>query len=126
MTKLTYQIHIDAPREKVWAILADLGAIQNFNPSVSKSYYTSESKEGVGASRHCTLLPTGAVEERIIDWHEGESYTIEIYEGEKTPPFKTNFGRISVKEDGQGSVASMTFEYSLKYGPIGTLGEISI
>lgn len=121
MTTITHEVRINAPKEKVWAILADLGGIQTFNPNVSKSYYTSDSKEGVGASRHCDLLPMGAVEEQVIEWRSGESYTIKITEGQKIPPFKHNFGRLSVKEDGRGSIATMHFEYTLKYGFIGAL-----
>lgn len=47
MTHVSSEIRINAPKEKVWPIIADLGAIQNFNPAVNKSYYTSEVKEGL-------------------------------------------------------------------------------
>jgi hypothetical protein len=121
MNRFSEMIRIDAPKEKVWAKIADLGAIQDYSPSVSKSYYTSESKEGVGSSRHCSLLPFGEVEERILDWKDGEEYTIEIYEGEKVPPFKTAIGRMSVEADGGSSMARFTLEYDMKYGLFGWL-----
>ncbi len=68
MTKIREEIKIQAPKEKVWAILADLGAIHNFNADVRKSYYTSEAKEGVGVSRACELRPMGIVEEKVTEW----------------------------------------------------------
>lgn len=68
MTRFSDEIRIDAPMETVWAKIADLGAIKDYHPGVSKSYYTSERREGVGASRHCDLLPFGEVEERVIEW----------------------------------------------------------
>ena len=44
MTQIREEIRILAPKEKVWAILADLGDIHNFDADVRKSYYTSEAK----------------------------------------------------------------------------------
>ena len=78
-------IQVYAPTEQVWAVLANIGAVQDYSPGVVKSYYTSNAREGVGASRHCDLLPTGTVEERIVDWRDGEQYSIEIYEGTEVP-----------------------------------------
>ena len=57
MTTITQEIRINAPKDRVWAILADLGAVQRFHPGVKKSYYSTTQKEGVGASRVCELLP---------------------------------------------------------------------
>ena len=47
MTKVTSEIRIDAPREKVWDVIADLGSVSVWNPVLSNSYYTSEAKEGL-------------------------------------------------------------------------------
>ena len=121
MTRVSHSIRIEAPTEDVWATLADLGAIQDYNPGVSRSYYTSEQREGVGASRHCDLIPFGEVEERIVEWRDGEAYTLEIYDGRKVPPFKKALGFISVEEDGSGSIARFALEYELKYGLLGRL-----
>ena len=41
MTRLTTEGHIDAPKEKVWAVLADLGGIDKWNPGVGRSHWTS-------------------------------------------------------------------------------------
>lgn len=122
MTRLTREVRINAPKEKVWEILADFGGVYKFNPNVPTSYCTSEANGGVGATRHCDLTFQGAsIEERIVEWHEGHSYTIEIYAGKNTPPFKTAIASISVKKEGNGSIVTGTFDYNLKYGPLGTL-----
>jgi hypothetical protein len=75
MTKFTKEIIIESSQQKTWAIIADLGDIYKYNPSVSKSYYTSDKKHGVGASRICELLPAGKVEEVITKWVSGKSTT---------------------------------------------------
>ncbi len=121
MTRISDSVKIDAPKEDVWAAIADLGDIQQFHPGVKKSYYTTEQREGVGASRRCELKPFGAVDERAIEWKDGESITLEIYDGEKTPPFKTAIAVMSVEGNGDGSVARLVIEYELKYGPLGAL-----
>jgi carbon monoxide dehydrogenase subunit G len=121
MTRFSNEIRIDAPKETVWAKIADLGAIQEYHPGVSSSHYTSEEREGVGASRHCDLLPFGEVEERIVDWRDRDSYAIEIYDGKKVPPLKNAVGRLSVMQDGDGTTVRFEIEYDLKFGLVGYL-----
>jgi carbon monoxide dehydrogenase subunit G len=121
MTRFSDEIWIDAPRETVWAKIADLGAIQEYHPGVSSSYYTSDEREGLGASRHCDLLPFGEVEERIVEWQAGDSYTFEIYDGRKLPPFANAVGRFGVLQDGDGTTVRFEIEYDLKFGLFGKL-----
>ena len=122
-TTITKSIVINAPREDVWRVLADFGGVQNYNPGVARSRCTSSKKEGVGATRHCTFVARGSVEERIIEWQEGESYKVEIYQGEGVPPFEYAYGYLSAEPEGDGTTAraTMTIEYRLKMGLIGTL-----
>lgn len=79
------EVQIDAPKDKVWSTLANLGTIQNYNPMVAKSYYTSEARTGVGASRHCDFSPMGSVGERIVAWEEEKAYSIEVYDSHLMP-----------------------------------------
>ena len=86
---------------------------------MSKSFYTSEIKEGIGASRHCDLLPMGKVEERVISWKDGEEFTIEIYEG-KSMPFLGE-GKFILKEEGGKTNVTMSITYRMKGGFLGSL-----
>lgn len=119
MSKLTSQVRINAPREKVWEVLADLGGIYKWNPGVSRSYSTSESNGGEGATRHCDLQPGGYLEERAMDWREGEGFTIDVYESNL--PLKRNVVKFAVSPEGAGTVVTLTADYRLKYGPLGAL-----
>lgn len=122
MTKITREVWIDAPKDQVWEVLADFGNIYRFNPTVPNSHSTSEQTSGLGATRHCDFGGSGSsIEERIIEWKEGESMTIDIYEGVKTPPFKTAGATLSVKENKGGTLVSGTMAYELKFGPVGGL-----
>ena len=120
MAKITDSIRIDASKDKVWAILADFGGIINFNPGLRDSYSTSDANEGVGATRHCDLLPMGSIEERIIEWNEGKDYTIEVYQFDgPLPPFKEVIANLRIEADGNQTIATMTMEYDMKMGLIG-------
>ncbi|MBI5078790.1 SRPBCC family protein, partial [Candidatus Saganbacteria bacterium] len=41
MTELRHEIHINASPEKVWSILANLEAVQHYNPTVAEAHYIS-------------------------------------------------------------------------------------
>jgi uncharacterized protein YndB with AHSA1/START domain len=122
MTTIKHEVYINAPQEQVWQALANYGNIAIYNSGVTQSYVTSEQAEGVGATRHCDLaLPGASLEERIIEWHEGQSYKVEIYQGEKVPPAHYIHITLTVQPEGEGSRASTHMEYQLKYGILGAL-----
>jgi hypothetical protein len=121
MPVITGDIQIEASKERVWEAIADLGSIQDFHPEVTRPYYTSEQREGVGASRHCDLKPFGSVEERAIGWEDGSSFALEIYDSKKMPPFRFAVESMSVAEKGARAVAYLSLEYELRYGAIGSL-----
>ncbi len=126
MTQITSEIRINAPKEKVWAVLANLGAIESFNPMVEKSYYISESRKGIGATRTCEFKGGGVISERAINWREGESFTLEMHDGKKMPPFKKATGTQYVRSDGDGTIVGLTLEYDMKYGPVGSLMNVML
>ena len=79
--KMTAEVRINAPRDRIWEVVSDLGSVQVFHPGVPKSRSTSEKKRGLEAFRHCDLLPSGGVEECAIEWNEGKSFKLDVYEG---------------------------------------------
>jgi len=112
MTKVNSEITINAPKEKIWNILADLGGVVKFHPFVTKSHYTSEQKEDVGASRYCFIVPGMELNEEVVNWQPGTSYTVKgQLSGEQVPPVEDLKGTLSVKAESEGVHASMTMEY---------------
>ncbi len=101
--------------------MADLGAIQNFNPGVKKSYYTPDTHEGVGASRVCELRPLGAIEESALDWQEGKSFTLAIRPLKKAPPFRNATGHFQLDSVGQKTGVALDINYTLRFGLLGRL-----
>lgn len=119
MTTISASTRINAPKARVWEVLADLGGISKWNPGVARSYYTSEQTRGDGASRHCDLQPRGWLEERAFDWREGEGYTIDVYDSDL--PLERNRVRFTLSENGEATTVTVTADYKLKFGPLGAL-----
>ncbi len=122
MTTFKNEIYIDAAVEKVWDTLADFGGIQVFNPGVTESKSLGNKRSGMGAERQCNLGgPDTYILERIVDWQAGSQFTLEIYDGKKTPPFKKALSTFAVSPQGEGSKVTMDIAYQLKGGPLGWL-----
>ena len=112
MTIVSGDIRINAKQDAVWKVLADLGAVSTWNPTVAKSYYISDAKEGVGASRHCDFSDGGYVKERATQWEAEKQVRLLIYEG--TVPFSDYHGTYSLSGDGDETLVTFTLEYNIQ------------
>jgi len=128
MTQIKRQIIINVPKEKVWNAIASFGDICHASPSVLKSHVTSDKKEGVGATRHCDFAMMGATaEERILEWNEGESLKIGVYELKKMPGIKTMEADFKVESEGDNTtVLTASLNYSMKNGFFDTMNSLMI
>lgn len=124
MTVLSNAISINAPREKVWSVLARLDAIHHYDPGVMQSTVISSSTEGIGAARQCDLTPGGWFKERITEWAPCEALTFELVEC--TLPVKKLTYRYTLKPEGGGTLVTQRMEYDLKFGPVGKLMDVLI
>ena len=119
MTQLWHEIQVAAPLDKVWAVLADLEAVQHYNSGVKHAKYLSTVREGIGASRHCDLKPKGWVKERVIAWEPQKAVTMELYESQW--PLEFMRWRTALAPDGAGTRVSQQMEYQVKFGALGAL-----
>lgn len=55
LTTLTNTITVEAPADRVWAILTNLPELEKYDPTVAKSTLTSAKPTGVGAARKVTM-----------------------------------------------------------------------
>lgn len=122
MTRITKSIIIEAPRQQVWAAVANLGDVYKFNPNVTKSYYSTAQKTGVGAARICELRPQGKIEEVATEWMDGRHFTLEIFPIEKAPPLREFYVSVDLTSlSNENTEVSITLSYATKLGVIGKL-----
>lgn len=119
MTTLHHEIKINAPLERVWKAAADLEAIKHYNPMIKSVRYISPNREGIGAARHCDFKDGKYVKERITAWEPMRTMTIEMYEHQW--PVKFMNWRLTLKQEGNSTLASQDMEYKMKFGMFGKL-----
>jgi uncharacterized protein YndB with AHSA1/START domain len=121
MSSLQVSSEIQAPVATVWGVLANFPNIADWNSGVKKSYATGEQTEGVGASRHCDLAPSGTLEETIQEWQPNEKIAVSIDSSSKSP-LKSGLGTFDLSPGGsESTTVALNLEYELKWGLIGRL-----
>lgn len=119
MNSFATDIQINAPAEKVWAALADIGTIYKWNPGVVDSYATSEGEIGLGATRYCDLGGKNYLDEKVVTWEPNQAITMRITG--TNMPFETADIRFTLNSQNGGTIVTVSPEYKLKYGMIGSL-----
>lgn len=121
MPTLRMSSEIPAPVAVVWDVLADFPNVADWNGGVKASYATGEQTEGVGASRHCDLAPTGTLEETIREWHPNEKLVVSIDSSTKSP-LKNGLGTFNLSAgDSESTTIVLNLDYEVKWGPVGRL-----
>ncbi|MCH7617711.1 MAG: SRPBCC family protein [Chloroflexi bacterium] len=119
MGSFATSVRIEAPKERVWEVLSDLGSIYKWNPGITHSYTTSDAATGENAMRQCDLPDGGFLRERAFNWNEGEGFTINVYE--TSLPMKESFVDFRATPEGDATVVKLKMDYKLKFGPVGAL-----
>ncbi len=119
MTKFTTDINIEAPVEKVWDVLADVGTISEWNPGVRESYSTSDDPSGLGATRFCDLGGKNFVNEQVVQWEDCRQLTMRIVDSNM--PFQQADIHFTLQGENGTTNVAVSPDYELKYGPIGKL-----
>jgi hypothetical protein len=119
MTTIHHEIEAACPPGSVWEVLADLEAVQHYNPGVRTAVIKGSRRNGVGAERVCELLPKGRVVERVTHWEDGRVVGLEVTESDW--PIRFMHWVTRIEPAGTGSRITQTLEYAVKFGPVGWL-----
>jgi hypothetical protein len=117
MTTIRHDIRANCSPDRVWALLADLEAVQRYNPGVQTATIEGEQRTGVGARRACELVPKGRVVERVTHWEDRRALGLEVAESD----WPIHFMRWVTRLEVQGGATRITqeLEYKVKFGPLG-------
>lgn len=120
MHDIQASVHIDAPRERVWAVLSDLTAMRAYMPGLERVDLVSDTVQGVGATRHCVFGDGVELTERVIAWTPGTGYTLETtaFTG---VPMRSNEITFALADDGTRTTVTQSMRYAMKGGLIAPL-----
>lgn len=109
-------------RTEIWNALADFPNVQNYSPSVKKSYALENTNTGLGAKRHCDLTPFGSIDEEIIEFKENELMGVKIFDSKKMPPFKDMVAHFQLQfESDTQTKVEFEISWGMKMGVIGKM-----
>ncbi|MEM7029202.1 MAG: SRPBCC family protein [Chloroflexota bacterium] len=110
---------IDAPPDKVWQALADIGNIHQWNPGVVDSHVNTEQMAGVGAGRHCNLGGKNYLDETVVAWEDEKRLTMRIIG--TNMPFKSADIRFTLLPQNEATEVTVSPIYELKFGILGQM-----
>jgi len=119
MTDFAETIRIDAPIKTVWAALADIGKIAEWNPGVKESHQTTVGDVANGAGRRCELGGKNYLNEEVVEFDSPSRITFRITD--TNMPFKTADIRFNLKAADVGTEVTVSPLYELKFGAFGKL-----
>lgn len=119
MTIICHELHAACPPDRIWALLADLEAVERYNPGVRRARVQGPQRTGVGACRSCELVPDGRVVESVTHWEDGRALGLEVVESGWPIHFMRWVTRLDPHDN--GTRISQSLEYQVKFGPVGWL-----
>jgi uncharacterized membrane protein len=121
MVEVKGDILVSADHDTVWRALGDIGNIAAYNPGLKSSHYLDDER-GEGASRRCVVSENVVLDERVVAWEEGRSYTLELFNTTAFAPWGEVVVSFEVSEsDPEHTRVEQTISFSLKGGPLGRL-----
>lgn len=111
---------IDATPEAVWAVLGRYMHIDEFAPQISSVEALTEGEDGLGSKRRNTFENGTSVVEEVTAWKPNHGYTVKLSEMAAMPLHEAQ-SEVFITPKGNASEVTWTFDYRVKYGPLGWL-----
>ena len=92
---------IHCTREKVWKTISNITNLPQWASGVKKTVLKFKIKKGVGAVRDVILDDNTSLEEHIVDWQNGQSFSYVAVTG---MPVRTYFATLAIKPRNRNSV----------------------
>ena len=115
--RLCIDVETDESAQAMWNVIADLGGVDRFSPSLASVQLRDDAKAGVGAIRDCQGTNGASWSERCIIFEpEDRRYTVEFLTDDPNfpYPFRTMTGGWRVRSEKRGSVVTIWFETTPK------------
>lgn len=125
MTTLENSITIDAPLDRVWAILTNLAELAEYDPTVATATVTSSPASGPGASREVTMRDGKHwFKERVTTFEPGAALAFELTSCNF--PIASLSHSYSFSEKEGMTAVNQLMRYTPKLGPFGKLMDMIV
>ncbi|MGI9373207.1 MAG: SRPBCC family protein, partial [Hyphomicrobiales bacterium] len=111
---------IDATPDAVWAVLGRYMHIDEFAPLITSVDALSEGADGLGSKCRNNFENGTSVVETVTEWKPGQGFTVELSDM-AAMPLKGAKSGVFIMPIGDRSEVIWTFNYRVKYGPLGWL-----
>ena len=113
MIHLTNTVCIEAEKDAVWKVLAELENVHLWVEPILEAYCVGDDAYGVGTERICKLKGNITISERWIEWEEKVSF---CYIAKGMPLVKSATNRWEIKEENGNTLVVSKAEIEFKGG----------
>ncbi len=111
---------IDATPGEVWAVVGRYMHVDEFAPQITSVEALTKGEDGLGSKRRNNFENGTSVVEELTAWNPGNGFTVKLSDMGALPLHEANSSVRITPAGGQSKVA-WTFDYRVKYGPLGWL-----
>jgi carbon monoxide dehydrogenase subunit G len=111
---------IDAAPDAVWAEISRYMHIDEFAPQITSVDALTDGEIGMGSKRRNHFANGTSVIEEVTAWNPGAGYAVKLSDMAAMPLHEAN-SEIRVTSLGGRTKVTWTFDYRVKYGPLGWL-----
>ncbi len=120
MIHLERSLTMDAARDAVWAVLGRYMHIDEFAPRITSVDALTDGEVGLGSKRRNHFANGTSLVEEVTEWKPGAGYTVKLSEMAAMPLHEA-CSEVRITPAGGRSKVTWTFDYRVKFGPIGWL-----
>lgn len=111
---------IDATPEPIWAVLGRYMHIDEFAPLITSVDALTDGEDGLGSKRRNNFENGTSVVEEVTAWNPGDGFTVKLSDMAAMPLHQAS-SQVHITPTGSRSKVTWTFDYRVKYGPLGWL-----
>ncbi len=111
---------IDATPASVWAVLGRYMHIDDFAPLITSVDALTDGADGLGSKRRNHFENGTSVVEEVTAWEPGTGFTVKLSDMAAMPLHEAS-SKVHIAPEGGRSKVTWTFDYRVKYGPLGWL-----
>lgn len=113
-------LSIDATPEAIWAVLGRYMHIDEFAPLITSVDALTTGEDGLGSRRRNHFKDGSSLVEEVTAWTPKEKFTVELSDMASIP-LNEAYSEVSIEPNGERSIVKWSFDYRVKYGPLGWL-----